>query len=328
LNVEADVCVVGAGIAGLLAATELQKKNVHAIVVDKGRGVGGRMSVRRTSAGTWDHGAQFFTVCDADFAAQVEEWVTRGVVRKWSTRFPTRGGADVDRGGRYFRGMTGMNAPAKELAAHLTVRMGERVQAIAAEDDLWQIETDAQTVIHARGLIMTPPVPQTLELLGVSGIGLPEEERKTLEGITYDRCIALLLALDGESVVPDPGGLFCDGEPIAWLADNQAKGISATPAITLHAGPSFSREHWDSDDRVIEDRLLHAAKPWLESRVIESHIHRWRYSKPVEVYPQRCFRLSTPLPLLLAGDAFGGPRVEGAALSGLAAAQAMLEIKP
>ena len=44
------------------------------IVVDKGRGVGGRMATRRVPSlsgeATFDHGAQFFTVRDDAFAAR------------------------------------------------------------------------------------------------------------------------------------------------------------------------------------------------------------------------------------------------------------------
>ena len=55
--------------------------------------------------------------------------------------------------------------------------------------------------------------------------------------------------------------------------------------------------------------------------------HRWRYTTPVNVLTRRCEHVKD-LALVLAGDAFGGPRVEGAALSGLAAADALIEALP
>ena len=60
--------VVGAGISGLLAADELQREGWTVAVLDKSRGVGGRMTTRRVGEGTFDHGAQFFTVRDNRFA--------------------------------------------------------------------------------------------------------------------------------------------------------------------------------------------------------------------------------------------------------------------
>lgn len=51
------VVVVGAGIAGLMCARELAATGVDVVVVDKGRGVGGRMATRRFGGAVFDHGA-------------------------------------------------------------------------------------------------------------------------------------------------------------------------------------------------------------------------------------------------------------------------------
>ena len=68
------------------------------------------------------------------------------------------------------------------------------------------------------------------------------------------------------------------------------------------------------------------AAPWLGSLPVQTQLHRWRYSLPLRVHPERCVVLREPAPLVFAGDAFGGPRVEGAALSGLAADAALAEL--
>ena len=48
----ATVAVIGAGISGLFAARTLRDHGVSVTVFDKSRGVGGRMSTRRTDQGT------------------------------------------------------------------------------------------------------------------------------------------------------------------------------------------------------------------------------------------------------------------------------------
>ncbi|MDQ3133261.1 MAG: FAD-dependent oxidoreductase, partial [Acidobacteriota bacterium] len=108
------------------------------------------------------------------------------------------------------------------------------------------------------------------------------------------------------------------------------KGVSPrASALTIHAGANFSRAHWEADDAMIvatlmghAGRFLHDAdgQP-LENPEIETYqVKRWRYSKPAMTHTERFLVVRTP-PLVFAGDAFGGPRVEGAALSGLAAAE-------
>jgi len=60
------------------------------------------------------------------------------------------------------------------------------------------------------------------------------------------------------------------------------------------------------------------------SRVVESQIKRWRYAFPRNIHHHRTLRTSGTKPLYFAGDAFHGPLVEGAWLSGIAAATALL----
>ena len=73
-------------------------------------------------------------------------------------------------------------------------------------------------------------------------------------------------------------------------------------------------------------QLLRAAEAWPDSDVTEFQVHGWRYSKPIHVEQSKCLVLNEAPWLLLAGDAFGGPRVEGAALSGWGAADILKQI--
>ena len=73
--------VIGAGIAGLIAARALRAAGHRVLVLDKGRGVGGRMATRRIEGGVFDHGAQFVTVRDPRFQQIVEGWQAKGVVK-------------------------------------------------------------------------------------------------------------------------------------------------------------------------------------------------------------------------------------------------------
>jgi predicted NAD/FAD-dependent oxidoreductase len=69
--------------------------------------------------------------------------------------------------------------------------------------------------------------------------------------------------------------------------------------------------------------LIERAKPWLgRANIVESQVKRWRFATPATIWPDRCWHTER---LVLAGDAFGGPKVEGAALSGLAAAKVLSE---
>ena len=63
----------------------------HVTVVDKGRGVGGRMATRRLTspdgAARIDHGAQYFTNYDPQFKPMLDEWLVKGIIKEWSKGF-------------------------------------------------------------------------------------------------------------------------------------------------------------------------------------------------------------------------------------------------
>lgn len=316
---DVDVLIVGAGLAGLVAAAELQKAGRQVVVLDKGRGVGGRLATRRLGTATFDHGAQFITVRDPRFAAAMASWQEAGVIVEWCHGF--RSEAD---GHPRFRGQPGMSALPKLLAKGLEVQTEKQVAAVRPAGDRWLVELADGGGYSARALLLTPPVPQTLALLDAGAVPLADTDRRRLSALQYERCLAAMAVLDGPSRVPAPGGFAPESGPIAWIADNQAKGVSAEPAVTVHATHAFSVEHWDRDRQEAGRLLLDAAAPWLGANVVSFQAHGWRYSKPLQVDPEPCAVLSRTPPLVLAGDVFGGPRVEGAALSGWAAAGAIL----
>ncbi|MEQ1853629.1 MAG: FAD-dependent oxidoreductase [Chthoniobacteraceae bacterium] len=314
-----DVLVIGAGMAGLIAAAELQRAGRRVLVLDKGRGVGGRLASRRIDGATFDHGAQFITTRDPRFAAVLELGRRDGMVEEWCRGFA--GGVD---GHARWRGKPAMSAMAKHLALGLDLLLETPVAALRRTGDRWRAEITTGRTFTAGAVILTPPVPQSLALLDAGGIVLAPEMRARLAAIEYERCLAVMAVLDGPSRIPPPGGLTPADGPIAWIADNQLKGISAEPAVTIHAAHPFSLEHWDRDRQESGRVLLDAAAEWLGARVKTFQVHGWRFSKPMQVDEEPCVVVSQSPPLVLAGDAFAGPRVEGAALSGWAAAEAIL----
>ncbi|NBX83769.1 FAD-dependent oxidoreductase [bacterium] len=60
--------VIGAGISGLASARALQDQGFSVAILEKSRGLGGRMATRRDENGLWDHGVP---------------WFSNGVRREW-----------------------------------------------------------------------------------------------------------------------------------------------------------------------------------------------------------------------------------------------------
>lgn len=323
-----QIVIVGAGMAGVSCGAHVVGGGHDVVLLDKGRGVGGRMATRRIGAAVIDHGAQFATARHSVFAAAMDRLSLAGAARPWFRGHqptPDEPAATSAPGLVHWRGRPGMTALPRGLADGLVVRTATRVEALAATRSGWTVHLVGGETLDADVVVATAPVPQTLELLDRGAVALPDDDRAILDTITYAPCLAVLAVLRAPSAVPPPGGLRLCGEPAAWLADNQVKGISSVPAVTVHAGPETSRAWWTEADETVVSGLLGAVAEWIGGvdRVAETQVHRWRYAMPERVHPERCVVSGGPAPLVVAGDAFAGPRVEGAFLSGRAAADAV-----
>lgn len=339
-----DAVVIGAGIAGLMAAERLAAHGRRVLVLDKSRGVGGRMATRRLGGAVCDHGAQFFTQRTRGFHDVLEHAIRDETVVEWCRGFSRDGsigedGPAVGDGHPRYRGARGMTDLPKWLAARLVmpdaaveVRTGTKATAVAACGGLVQVTIEGQDgaveVVEAAGCVLTAPMPQTLDLLAAGGSldRLEAHAIARLRTVDYDPCFTVMLVLDRPSLLPEPGAIQFGSDaagPVAWVADNQRKGISAVPALTVHATGAFSRKHFDVPPDEVAAVLVDAVRPWIDgdpaTAILERSVHRWKFATPTTILPDPCVAVSWSPAILCCGDAFAGPRVEGAFSSGATA---------
>ncbi len=323
--------IIGAGLAGLMAAHRLTEHGHAVTVLDKGRSVGGRLATRRLGGGHADHGAQFFTVRDASFKTYAQRWQADGLVYEWA-----RGWSDGDSpaktdGFPRYAVKGGLNALAVHLKNTLPsdlaqVMVNIKITAILQENNGWKLTDETGQIFTADSLILTAPVPQSLALLDAGQTILSDSDRAALSAVRYHSCVCGLILLDRPSAIPDPGAIQRPDFWVTWLADNQRKGISAEPLLTLHADPSYSAAQYDAPDVDILADFEPVWRPYApDAAILESQVKRWRYSQPAVMHPAPTLLAEGLPPLAFAGDAFGTlSRMEGAALSGLAAAECVL----
>ena len=285
------------------------------MLLDKSRAVGGRMATRRIGEARFDQGAQHFGIRSEGFADLAQPLLEAGIIREWYRT------ADLE---PRYTGVGGMRRIPEYLAQSLDVRTATTVERIELVDRMVVAVDQDGSRFEASAMIVTPPLPQTLALLGTSMITLPEGLRASLDAIDYHACLAVMLQLDGSSGLPD-GHLSNVDASIAWIADNAHKGTSASPAITVHSTARFAADHLEAPIGDWVALLVAAAEPHLHARIVQSTGHRWRYAEPATTLDLGCVPLDTPVPVVLAGEVFAGAKIEGAALSGLAAATAIAD---
>lgn len=323
---DARIAVIGAGIAGLAAARALSDRGLQVEVFDKARGPAGRTSTRRAGAHSFDHGAQYFTAREPDFRAAVAEWREAGVVDTWSGRIAVVGGGSIEHkqdGPERLVGVPGMNALAKHLARDLALQARTRVVGLGRSGDRgWLLRTEDEGE-HGPfdRVVVTLPAAQAAELLG-SLSPIAERARE----VEMRPCTAAMVAFS-RPVEVEFDGAFVDPEPFSWIARDSSKpGRPPGERWVLHTSADWSAARWETPVATQVEELLAALSALVGCTLPPTEhtdLHRWRYSiAPTPL--SEGYLADERSGLVLCGDWCLGGRVEGAWMSGLAAAGHLL----
>lgn len=323
-SVRADVAVIGAGWAGLTAATDLKAAGQSVVVVEKARGPGGRSSTRRQSGLSFDHGAQYFTARGAAFRSQAEAWRDLGLVATWDPLLEVIGRRPENAGStpaERWVGVPGMNAVPHALARRLDCRYGWKVQGLD-HDSIWTLTAEDGQRLVAEQLVLTAPPAQAAALLGSD-----HPFSADLESVSMAPCWALLIGFS-RPLATELEGAFVNEGPLSWLARNSRKPGRGGEAWVAHASPEWSKDHLELEPdeavRTLKDAFVDCV-PAAEGRCPEVlRAHRWRYSMALEPLESGCL-YDPDRNLVVAGDWCAGNRIEGAWKSGQAAARRLLD---
>lgn len=304
-----DVLVVGAGLTGLCIARALHVAGIRVQVLDKGRGVGGRLATRRFDGAVFDHGLQVLDLADHWLRSRLDAALPGGLAGQADLRHTPAG----------LIGVNGITAIAKGLATGLDVALSARVDAVVAAPSGWRLHGEGLQ-LEAPVVVLTAPVPQALALVAAGGLTLDPSVQTALAGVRYHRCVVAMATLDtADSDEPsiDPAGTgFCtvpDSRVVAQLVLNHRKGISPVAAATVHATADWSDARWDQSVEARTAELLTAAEPWLPGVPRITQGHGWRYARYASGWRgDACVALDRAGTLLVAGDALGGGDVSGA----------------
>lgn len=319
-----SVAVVGAGISGLAAARTLHDQGFAVRVFERSRAPGGRTAHRRAGGHGFDHGAQYFTARDPRFVRRCEDWVEAGVVAPWAGRIVSLAApapAATSAQARYV-GVPGMNAMAQHLAGGLDVVTRYAVLDLARDAGTWWLrggqgdEGSDGVAGPFDALVLAMPPEQAARLTTLDTLA------GTAGATTSLPCWCAMAAFD-EPLPVDFDGAFVDGAEIAWIARDSSKpGRAAGERWVIHAGPEWSAPRLADPPDAIAQALLD--RFFAALRVAPrppAHLagHRWSLARPAHELRIECLWQPRPA-LALCGDWCLGGRVEGAFLSGVAAA--------
>jgi predicted NAD/FAD-dependent oxidoreductase/deoxyribodipyrimidine photolyase len=342
------VAVIGAGVAGLIAARTLADSGFEVSVFEKSRGAGGRAATRRAEPKlAFDHGAQYFTAYDPRFRQAVETWIEQGLAARWPAPLVQIGPAGVaaktDQPERFVF-VPGMSAIGRHLAKDLSIRGDLRIARVESRPAGWElIDTAGQSQGQFDYAVVAVPSPQAADLLGDHPFAA--EAR----AVPMTPCWAAMAAFE-RRVDTAWDGAFLHESPLAWVSRNSAKPgrDPSSDCWVLHATADWTAANLDLPKDEAARQLLAAFGHSVEQsaaagqggRCGASHstpdgqaaplpatihldAHRWMFSATPLTLDRQCL-WDDASQLALCGDWLAGGRIEGAYRSGAAAAGCVL----
>lgn len=344
------VAIVGSGMAGIACARTLMQAGHQVRLFECNAVPGGRMASADTPFGSFDHGAQYFTVRDARFT-QALQATAPGLARRWSANtvhvLDPHGrvaAAAVPTGEPHWVPVGAMAALPRHWAAPLeeagAIEYETRVTAIARDrlqGERWQLATqgmagaaDAERVFGGFDqVLLAVPAAQALQLLRASALA-PALQQRVAE-VRVDPCWTLLLAFPQAQQAglahlgPQWNAARSTHHRIAWLAREGSKpGRGPIERWTVQASPAWSSEHLQDDAARVQAKLHRAFQEvtGIRAEPAFAAAHLWHQAQTLA--PLGASHLyDAELGIGLAGDWCLGRRVEDAFVSGLELALAL-----
>ncbi len=326
------VAVIGAGMAGAACTARLKQAGAQVTLFDKSRGVGGRMSTRRTrwtdalsaeQQAEIDHGAQHFTAEQPLFQTVMAQAKTAGCATRWAPRLQ---GASVESAQEQWLAVPSMPALCRHLLADTPVHLEHTVQRLLRRTDGWHLAI-------AEGGIAGPFDHIVLAMPSIQAAALLTEHcsdwAETLAAVRMQPCWTLMAVTQDVDVNWDAAEPV--DSPLAWVARNDRKPGRTAPAgcatWVAQASAAWSAAHLEDGTEPVAHALRHALQALLPAHPLQwqhSVVHRWRYAMPVAASLEgSVFRWDALLGLGVCGDFLGAGDVESAWHSGDALATAI-----
>ena len=273
-----DFAIIGAGISGITFARELTRLGKSVVIVEKSRGLGGRISTRRLGDDVANQGLSTFEVTNTKLLELAKVGVKANVLTiHGNTCSPVRG----------------INQWMKLLAEGLVILCEKHVARITRDGASWVLlDKERNRIFEATNVILTAPAPQTWEILKNSGI-----EIDSIREIKYGPCVRLYFKPKPDVKVPDVSLLF--EEPIF------DKGL-----YSANMRRDKVERFLESDKEVIKDEIIRTFG--LYQNDFEClYVHKWKYSRALN-YVSHSEQVLKDYPgVYIAGDYFSGTDLNG-----------------
>ena len=305
------LAIAGSGLSAIFAALTIKsQKNTNVVLFDKARGLGGRLATRRAENGKFDHGAQYFDISTLLDQPQIQTLLDEKIIS-------SNNGSDK------FFSPGGMTNIAKFLLKEFDVKKEHKLLSISYNNGEYNLNFEDSPTINCDDIILSCPMPQTIEILKNSQIKYNDSYMDDLSKLEYDPCIVIMVKSKNKiSEYNKELGSIYKNQDISWVGDNTLKKVSSEENFyTVQCSPEFSHKYFDQEydktNKLLEKELISIFGDGYD--ILSNH--KWRYSVPKNYYANsESLVIRNSNFIGLCGDIFTNGKFDGAVRSGISIA--------
>lgn len=288
-----DVAVIGAGMAGLTAASKLNELGFIVSVFEKSRGTGGRLSSKRVAFSQYDSddkssfmafdlGCASITSDSEEFSKQLQRWHLSGVIAPWYV--DEHGKAD-------YVGVPRNSALTRHLSKNLECHFGTRVTEVEQVGGIWHLfsleeqggGSNCRTLLaRAKKVIIAAPPAQALDLLPASS-----SLKVNLNDVQVSA--QWVMAVEVDNILSDLPAIQVLDDEIIFSINHESNKPGRTHKesgnrsiiLQVQASPEWTSNHLDLTPDEVSKLLIQALEKHFEQplNIVNHYAHRWLYSR-------------------------------------------------
>lgn len=283
-----DVAVIGAGIAGLTAANELNRLGFTVGVFEKARGTGGRLSSKRIASiqhenrfMAFDLGCASIMAESAVFTQQLQDWHLKGVVAPWC----------VDKQGKsHYVAVSRNSALTRHLSKDLECQFSKRIVEIEQIEGVWhlfmlqehvEIPSERTLLARAKKVIIAAPPAQAHDLLPITS-SLKSALKDVQVSAQWVMAVEVNNSVADFPVIqhPDSEVIFSITQESNKPGRSHEKDGNTSIILQVQASPSWTNNHLESTPDQVTELLLEALEIHFGQPldIVNHYAHRWLYS--------------------------------------------------
>ena len=296
-----DAIIVGAGVTGSYLSYKLREHGLKVLMVEKSRGIGGRLCTKFVGGELVDYGCQYMRPKSCELKLLLSTLEQKNIVKKIKTDSK-----------KVYIAPYGMNRIPQYLSLGTPVLTNSLVKFLEYKNNRWIIHSESFS-FESKMVILTMPVKQVETLIKMSELPMLDlPVAKYMEFLT-----ATFQGKRGKKI-------FDHSKLLPWICNNKRKGLqnqSDVFTVNFFNQMSLKLQNLNKKERLAKSKQLLMDEGFKDVKNL--NLHYWKYA-----YTSNQNNIdhvfNTDMKLGVCGDSFSIGKVDGAIKSSNKVYQKML----